>query len=189
MAKYIVEVNNGENENVIADRVALFETLKEYAIFAYEQECKREDTIRTQASSMQSAFSFVSAAIVMLLPVTIQYRGNFPVEYIVISFSTILVALGLSLLFATLSQKLISSDGCLEISEQKEYFKSHYNSMIAKESQIDYLISYYDKLHKSKRKTIKKRIFHLNASRYTFIIALSLCAFWLVVSLIIYFIL
>ena len=53
--------------------VEKFQYLNEYAKFRYENELRREDSIIRQASQMQTAFSFVTAAMFMVAPIVIEY--------------------------------------------------------------------------------------------------------------------
>lgn len=172
------------HDNNQKDVIEVFETLKEYAVFAYEQEVKREESMKLQANNMQSAFSFVSAAVVMSIPVIYQYKGELSYLFLFSAFSTILIALGLSLLFATLSLKLMKQDACLNILEQKEYFAENFDALKEKTARLDYWLKYYDKLQSAKRKSIEVRIKYLNWSRYMFISSLFLCFFWFITSVI-----
>lgn len=173
-----------EAENDKKIQKELFKMIKGYATFAYNEEVKREESIKTQASNMQSAFSFVVAALAMIAPVVIDNRGTLSLTYLLIVFSTIFIALAISLLFATMSLKLIDNDFFTPISEQKDYISKNYKDLSSEINRMDYIINYYDRLHISRRASIEERIKYLNMSRMSFIISLGLGAFWFVVSII-----
>ena len=84
--------------------VEKFQYLNEYAKFRYENELRREDSIIRQASQMQTAFSFVTAAMFMVAPIVIEYSRKLSLTFFLIVFSSITIALLFSLLFATLAQ-------------------------------------------------------------------------------------
>ncbi len=108
--------------------------LKEISKTAFNYECQREITIRNQASNMQSAFSFVVAAITMCVPVILQYRGVLSLWYLLIVFSSIYIVLLSSLLCATLVQKLMKEIGFSNLSENINDFslKLNMSSVVVK---------------------------------------------------------
>lgn len=165
-------------------KIKLFKMIKDYSLFAYNEEVKREESIKTQASNMQSAFSFVVAALAMIAPVVIDNREKLSLTYLLLVFSTIFIALSISLLCATLSLKLIKGQFFSPILEQRDYILSNIDNLSKEIDRLDYIIKYYNNLHNSKREAIEKRIQYLNMSRYSFIISLVLSAFWFVISII-----
>ena len=174
----LVEENANDTEKEI------FNMLKKYSEFAYEQEIRREESIKSQAANMQAAFSFVIAAVSMVIPIVVDHRGVLSLEYLFVVFSSILICLVASLLCATLSLKLIANDFFTLISEQREYFEQHADEFNNENSRTDYIIKYYSKLQASRRNSIEERIKYLNLSRWLFMISLGLSGFWFVVSVI-----
>lgn len=179
-----VDVQQSVEENSNDTTREIFKMLKEYAEFAYEQEVRREESIKSQAANMQAAFSFMIAAVAMVIPIVVEHRGVLSLEYLFVVFSSILICLVASLLCATLALKLISNDFCSLISEQKDYFEQHIAELEDKNSRTDYIIGYYNKLQVSRRKATEKRIRYLNLSRWLFMGSLGLSGFWFVVSVI-----
>lgn len=177
-------MRNEDDKNDESIKIELLKMIKEYAAFAYNEEVKREESIKIQASNMQSAFSFVVAALAMIAPVVIDNRGILSLSYLLIVFSSIFLALATSLLFATLSLKLMKNNFFAPILEQKDYIEENYEALSKEDSRIDYIIKYYDELHKSRRTSIEERIKYLNLSRIFFIVSLGLGAFWFIVSII-----
>ncbi len=80
-----------------------WEFLLEYSKIIYDNEEKRERSIIEQAGRMQAAFSFVIAALFVLIPTIIEHSG-IPPRIITAAFSTITFFLLLSFVFATLAQ-------------------------------------------------------------------------------------
>ena len=179
-----VDVQQSVEENANDTKREIFKLLKEYAEFAYEQEVRREESIKSQATNMQAAFSFVIAAVAMVIPIVVDHRSVLSLEYLLVVFSSILICLVVSLLCATLSLKLISNDFCSPISEQKEYFEQHISELNDENSRTDYIIGYYNILQASRRNATEKRIRYLNISRWFFMGSLGLSGFWFLVSVI-----
>ncbi len=171
-----------EKEGTEWSNIEYLLSIKEYAIFAYNEEKRREETIKQQATTMQAAFSFVSASIVMSMPVIFQYANAYQHLYFALVFSSILIGLGVSLVYATVALKLITGEGCSPILEHQAYIEEQVG--MKQEAQLEYWISFYDTLHLSKRKDADERIKYLNRSRMAFILSLSLCGFWFILFLI-----
>ena len=75
--------NNAEQNH---EYIEVFAFIGEMAKVKYENEIRREESIIQQASQMQTAFSFITAALFMVAPIAIEYRGT------VLSLSFFLVA-------------------------------------------------------------------------------------------------
>ena len=71
----------------------------------YANEERREDSLIQQATNMQTAFSFVSAAVFMVAPIVIEYRGKLPLEFFLIVFALISGLLLACLFCATMAQR------------------------------------------------------------------------------------
>ena len=94
----------GEKQNPDTQEEALL--FLELSKMVYQIEEKREESFTLQASRMQSAFSFVIAAIAMLIsPIISDNNGSLPFVEIYAMFASIIALLLLSLLFATIAQR------------------------------------------------------------------------------------
>jgi len=67
---------NDELDEQEKQAIALYSHVKELGILKYEAELKREDSLIQQSSHMQTAFAFMSAAVFMLVPIILEYRGS-----------------------------------------------------------------------------------------------------------------
>ena len=90
-----------EKEKSVCDKLKY---LYEYSKIKLDSEQRREDSIIQQSNQMQVAFSFLIAAIFMIAPIVIEYRGSLSLIFFLVSLSSIVVALLLSLVFAMLAQ-------------------------------------------------------------------------------------
>ena len=57
----------------------------------YANEERREDSLIQQAAHMQTAFSFVSAALFMVAAIIIDNRGRISLEFLLVAFSSIIL--------------------------------------------------------------------------------------------------
>lgn len=76
----------------------LFSYVKEIAMFRYRMEQERENSIINQSVAMQAAFSFIIGAVLMALPIVLEYSDStVPKSLIFIVFSSVILLLILSL--------------------------------------------------------------------------------------------
>ena len=75
-----------------------FHYIKELSLLKYDAEEKRELNLIQQSSQMQTAFSFMTAAVFMALPICIEYRGVLSLKFFLVSSSIISVFLIASLI-------------------------------------------------------------------------------------------
>lgn len=99
-----VPVKKSKKEEQNQKITAQYRYIKELAQLKYDAEEKREQTLIQQSSQMQTAFSFMTAAVFMALPICVQYRGVLSLKFFLISTSVISVFLIISLIFASMAQ-------------------------------------------------------------------------------------
>lgn len=87
--------------NVIINQ---YRYIKELSKMKYDAEIKREQNLIQQSSQMQTAFSFISAAVFMAIPICIENRGNLSLTFFLVASSCICFFLLLSLVFASIAQ-------------------------------------------------------------------------------------
>lgn len=163
--------------------VAKFEYLNEYAKIKYDSEFRREEAIIKQASQMQTAFSFVTAALFMIAPIVIEYGKSLSLTFFLIVFATITTALLLSLLFATIAQNRKKSKSLTNIATFIEHMERNENYFETEEQRSKYIIKTYGEIQEEKAEINDKRISKLRISMLFFYIALALCAFWFIVAI------
>ena len=99
--------------------------LSEFAKMKYESEVKREDSIIQQASHMQTAFSFITAALFMVAPIVIENKGSLSLTFFLIAFSSITFALLLSLFLATMAQNRKKNATFPDVCSMRDYVKEN----------------------------------------------------------------
>lgn len=157
--------------------------LNEYAKFRYENELRREDSIIQQASQMQTAFSFVTAAMFMVAPIVIEYSRKLSLTFFLIVFSSITIALLFSLLFATLAQNREISKNFADVSDFIKYVENNENDFEDENQRLKYIIDTYGDVQKDKAIINNKRVKFIRISMWMFYAALGLCAFWFIVAI------
>ena len=163
--------------------VEKFQYLNEYAKFRYENELRREDSIIRQASQMQTAFSFVTAAMFMVAPIVIEYSRKLSLTFFLIVFSSITIALLFSLLFATLAQNREISKNFEDVSNFIKYVEDNENYFGTEKHRLKHIIDTYGDVQKDKAIINDKRVKLIRISMWMFYVALGLCAFWFIIAI------
>ena len=157
-----------------------WEFLLEYSKIIYENEEKRERSIIEQAGRMQSAFSFVIAALFVLIPTIIEHSG-ISLGIIVTAFSSITLFLILSLVLATLAQYRKKRNDFPRISKMVEELAKYPDAYKTKEQKQKYLTETYETIHDNYEDDNTTKQHYLKASMYLFFVAIALCIIWFVV--------
>lgn len=155
-----------------------YEYLADFSKAIYENEMRREDSLIQQASHMQTAFSFVVAAVFMLVPIVIEHRGIFSFRFIVMVFSSIVTALLFSLFAATMAQNRIKREDFPSVSTIKTKITIEYKKFKTEAQRSKYLLDTYEKMHTSYSETNDKRRFWVHVSMISFYLSLALCVIW-----------
>lgn len=155
-----------------------YEYMADFAKIIYENEIRREDSLIQQASHMQTAFSFVIAAVFMLVPVVIDYRGIFSFRFVVTAFSSIVAVLLFSLFAATMAQNRVKREDFPSVNALKTKITIEYEKFKTDAQRSKYVLDTYEKIHTSYSETNDKRRFWVQVSMISFYLSLALCVFW-----------
>lgn len=173
-------MNVEKADSNIADKYSF---LAEFAELKYESELRREDSIIQQASHMQTAFSFITAALFMAAPIVIEYRGCLSLTFFLVAFSSIAVALLLSLLFATIAQNRKKYATFPDINVMHDYMVKNEECFNDAEQRSKYLVDTYADVQKSKADINDNRVRWLKYSMRAFYVSLALCVIWFMVAI------
>ena len=83
---------------------AQYAYIKQLADRTYEAELQKESNLIQQSSQMQTAFSFITGAVFMAVPICIEYRGTISLAFYMWTVSAITVCILISLVLATAAQ-------------------------------------------------------------------------------------
>ncbi len=91
------------NAMVKDDESVLYKYVLELAQEKYNYEHQREQDLIQQSGQMQSAFSFMTAALFMALPIALEHRGQLPKLFFFLSVCAICFFLLVSLILASVA--------------------------------------------------------------------------------------
>lgn len=106
----------------------LYAFVKEYAQLKLEAETKRYESLIQQASNMQAAFSFSTAALFMVAAIVIEYRGKLSLTYFLWMFASITFFLMLSLFFSASAQSRGQIKDFADVGEFRKFVEDHYTA-------------------------------------------------------------
>lgn len=155
-----------------------FHYIKELSLMKYEAEEKREQNLIQQSSQMQTAFSFMTAAVFMALPICIEYRGVLSLKFFLVSTSIISVFLVASLILASIAQWRWKLESLPDISVIKDAILNNedWESLCIEHVQLAQFVDLISKVQEHKA--------HLNDRRVKLIMASMICFFLSVASII-----
>ena len=99
-------MNERENK-IITDKdysSAQYRQILRISQMTMDNELRREDSLLIQASHMQTAFAFTTAAIFTVLPVCIEYKGSLPYVFFYVWIAIIISFMLASLVCASMAQ-------------------------------------------------------------------------------------
>ncbi|WP_444641142.1 hypothetical protein ACRQU7_12165 [Caproiciproducens sp. R1] len=150
----------------------------------YNEELSREQSLLTQAAQMQTAFSVITAALFMLLPILIDNRGTLDLTFIFIFVSIITLFLLVSFVLALLAQwrfKIRTLSG----SDIQNNIIDSINELLSEEKIIVYKTNLLKKLQTDRFKANEKRVFYITISMIAFYLSIFLCLIFFVTSIVI----
>ena len=178
-----MENENNQQDSSLEQAEQLYKHVRELAQFKYDSELRREDSLIQQSSNMQTAFSFSTAALFMVAPIVVEYRGVLSLTFFLVAFSSITAALLLSLACASLAQKRYAHEAFPDVEVIEKEVSDNYQSFLSKAQQDKQWVSVIGKIQKSKSQNNNKRVLHIRWSMRFFSAALLLAVFWFVVAI------
>lgn len=143
-----------------------------------DNEIRREDSLLAQASRMQTAFAFITAAIFAALPVCVDNRGALSYLFFYVWIAIIIFFMLASLVFASVAQWRFKTNAPGDIANIKETvlndenWEEYINSSYRNAQIIELLI----KLNDEKNTLNERRVKYIIISMGSFFLAiLSIC--------------
>lgn len=174
---------NDELDKQERQAIVLYSHVKELGILKYKAELKREDSLIQQSSHMQTAFAFMSAAIFMVVPIILAYRGSLSLRFFVLSISSIILFLLISLMTASAAQFRRKFDDLPDIEKIERHIEDNWKSVLNKSQQLKQYVDLLGRVQKSKAKGNDRRVLFIRISMWNFMISLGLVVFWFVVAI------
>ena len=168
--------------NTHADELDLLRFKLELAQMKYECELRREDSLIQQGSHMQSAFSFITAALFMIAPVVVDNRGELSYKYLLAVFSSISLFLLISLIAATVSQSRKNQYILSNVEAQDKYIDSNFEKLSTETERLTYKLSIYERIESSLEANNQNRVEWIRVSMNTFYCSIGLSIIWFISS-------
>lgn len=173
-----------ENQSIVRD---CYEYMEAFSRTIYENEERREASLTQQAANMQTAFSFVIAALFMVATIVIDNRGQLSLNFLFWAFSSVTFVLAFCLFAATMAQNRTKRDDFPSVSTIKRKIIEEFNNFETPEQRSKYLVDTYELMHKSYSAINDKKQKWVTYSMNAFYLALVLCLIWYVIALFIIF--
>ena len=175
-------INSDELEEQAVD---LYMYVKELGTLKYEAELRREDSLIQQSSHMQTAFSFMSAALFMAAPILIDNRGNqLSLNFFFAAFSSIVFFLLASLVAASLAQRRVLRRNFMSIPDIEAFVSSTYKQTLKRSAQLKQWVQVVGDVQVGLQKVNEKRVMLIRISMGSFLGSIGLIVFWYIVALI-----
>lgn len=149
----------------------------------YDNEVRRNDSIIQQAGQMQTSFSFITAAVFMIAPVVIEYRGSISLAFFLVAFSSIGFCILMSLFFATMAQNQKKRDDFPTVSDFIKLVVEKETDFATKAQREKYQADTLAVIHKNFADSNDRRIMNIQWSMRFFYTSLALCVFWFIVAM------
>ena len=140
----------------------------------YANEERREDSLIQQAAHMQTAFSFVSAALFMVAAIIIDNRGRISLEFLLVAFSSISAVLLSSLFCATQAQKRYKRTSFPNARQLQRLIENQHGNFCSDAQRHKYVVKTYSEIHESLCNVNESRVKWIKVSMISFYVALGL---------------
>ena len=150
----------------------IYSYLYEYAKMTYEYELRRYDSIIQQASNMQTAFSFITAALFMVAPLLLDNSVGLSGWFYFAVFSVTAIIMFASLFAATMAQNRKRALVFEDVASFRAKVENEYTSFITQEQRQQYLVKYFEKVQKNLNERNEDAVGWLQISMQLFYAAL-----------------
>ena len=171
-------VEKAKEETDEKKAVDLLKHIKELAQLKYDSEEKREQGLIQQSSQMQTAFSFVSVAVLMILPIFITERGNISISFFIWAGSFIILPLLASLVIACLAQWRWKTRAFPDIDILYDFIDEKFDEAEKESQRLKQWIGLVKEVQKEKSRLNNRRVKLIMASMLCFYASIGLCVFW-----------
>jgi hypothetical protein len=154
---------------------AQYQYIKELATLKYDAEEKREQNLIQQSSQMQTAFSFMTAAVFAATAICIEYRGKLTLNFFLIAVSIVTFLLIVSLLLASIAQWRWKTEAFPDIQDIKDTVVNdpEWEKLTIKYHQINQWIDMVGKVQKKKAEINDRRVKLIMASMICFYLSIG----------------
>lgn len=159
----------------------LYLHIKELSALKYDTELRREDSLIQQASHMQTAFSFISAALLMTAPIFLEYRhSSISMEFLLFSYAIVILCLLISLILASLTQRRVIKASFLSIPDIIRFVEDNQEHTLRKAEQYKQWAQVVGDVQVSLEKVNERRVKLIRWSMGFFFASIGFIIFWFV---------
>ncbi|WP_108775979.1 hypothetical protein [Lactimicrobium massiliense] len=182
------DLSDAEAENVrLAEQekqaVSLYKHVKELAQLKYDGELRREDSLIQQSSHMQTAFSFMTAAVFMALPIVIEHRGVLTMNFLFISVSIMVGLLLVSLVMASIAQRRIKKKAPQNVSDLEKFVSDNWQDTLKESQQLKQWVDVVGEIQESTAKANDERVIFIRLSMGFFLASVAAIVICYIVAL------
>lgn len=173
--------DKNQNENIIKTVTdeeyssSQYRQILRISQMTFDNELRREDSLLTQASHMQTAFAFTTAAIFAVLPICVDHKGKLSYSFFYVWIAIIIAFMLASLVFASIAQWRYKTETYGSIEKTRDtvlndlQWKEYINDSYCDAQLVDLLL----KIYNEKNKINEKRVGFIMASMICFFLALA----------------
>lgn len=184
----VIQVPLKQNKKKELEQItSQYRYIKELAQLKYSAEEKREQNLIQQSSQMQTAFSFMTAAIFMALPICIEYRGVLSLKFFLVSTSIISAFLIASLILASLAQWRWKTKSLPDVAVMKDAVinNDEWESMCLEHNQLAQWVDLIGTVQNQRALINDRRVKLIMASMISFYLSISSIVAAFIVAIII----
>ena len=164
-------------------QIQIFKYMVEIDKMSYETELKRENSLISQASQLQTTFSFLAVVVLMIAPLLIECSHKVSSLFIFIATSSIIAVLLLSLICAVVAQRRKKNITFSDVSKMNAHIYQNIDYFETEEQRFKYITEMYEKLQGSTQETNENRALLIRSSMFLFYVALGLCFMWFIIGI------
>ena len=175
-----------DKDNLIASQ---YRYIKELADEKLASEQKREDSLIQQSSQMQTAFSFITGAVFMVVPICIDNRGSVSLMFYIVSLSAITFCILISLILASIVQWRWKTETFPDIEEIKSsvVYSKEWHKLTEEHYQLVQHVELLSKIQREKARLNDLRVKLIMGSMVFFWISISCVAISFIVGMILHY--
>lgn len=160
----------------------LYKYVKELSNEKYHEEIRREESLIQQSNSMQSAFAFMSAAIMAAADLFVNIKPQISRRFLFIAFGSILFALLVSLLMASFAQFRVKRHVMLNVEDIEKYIHDNRKLLGSKEQQDKQWVKMISEIDKDVTDANDRRVKLVKLSRYFFYLSIVFIIGWTLIG-------
>lgn len=149
--------------------------IKKLADEKYSIEERRETSLIQQSGQLQTAFSFITGAVFMIVPICLEYRGSLPLWFFLISLSIFTICIIVSLILASVVQWRWKTETFPDIEVLKDSIinSREWQKLTEEYNQLAQHVDLLSKLQKEKARLNDRRVKLIMGSMIFFWISIA----------------